>query len=130
MKRLRYLVAAVAALLAIAGFATAANAATVEECQAKIDALAAQTASADFLGRNADRDRAGLLGQLDGATTKLAEGKFGDTIQKVTEFRTTVEGLNAAAKTKIDPDDAATLIAGANDTIACVSSLLETATAS
>lgn len=126
MRKLRYLVPAVVALLAVIGLATAANAATAEECQAKIDALTVQTASAEFFGHNADKDRAGLLGELDGATTKLAEGKLADAVQKLTDFRTTIEGLNVT-KVKINPDDAAALIAGANDAIACIDSLQATA---
>jgi hypothetical protein len=109
----------VAVLLAITGLMTAANATTTEDCQAKIDALKVQTASAELFGQNADE-----------ATTKLAEGKLADAVQKLTDFRTTVEELNAAAKPKINPDDAAALIAGANDAIACIDSLQATALAS
>lgn len=127
MRALRYLVPAVAALLAISVLGTAANAATAEECQAKIDSLTAQTASAEFFGQNAAKDRAGLLDKLDEATTKLAEGKFADAIQKLTDFRTEVEALNVAVKPKINPGHAAALIAGANDAIACIDSLQATA---
>jgi hypothetical protein len=125
MRKLRYLVPAVAVVLAVTGLMTDANATTTEDCQAKIDVLKAQTASAELFGQNAEMNRTGLLGKLDEATTKLAEGKLADAIQKLTDFRTTVEELNAAAKPKINPDDAAALIAGADDAIACIDSLLQ-----
>lgn len=125
MRKLLYLVPVVIALLAITGVVTAANATTTEDCQAKIDALKVQTASAELFGQNAEMNRTGLLGKLDEATTKLAEGKLADAIQKLTDFRTTVEELNAAAKPKVNPDDAVALIAGADDAIACINSLLE-----
>lgn len=128
MRKLLYLVLAGAVLLAITGLAVTANAATVEECQAKIDALKVQTASAEFFGQNADETQTNLLAKLDEASAKLAEGKFADAIQKLTDFRTKVEELNAAAKPKIDPEDAAALIAGANDAIACIESLQATTT--
>ena len=130
MRRLRYLVPAVAVVLAVTGLTVAANAATVDDCQAKIATLATQTASAQFFGQNADMNRAGLLSKLDDASAKLAEAKFADAIQKLTDFRTKVEELNAAPKPKIDPDDAAALIAGANDAIACIDSLQAPAVAS
>lgn len=123
MTKLRYLIAVVAALVAIFGLAVVANAATVEECQAKIDALATQTETADFFGQNAETTRANLLAKLDDASTKLAEGKFTDAIQKLTDFRTTVEELSTDTKPKIDAEDAATSIAGANDAIACIAEL-------
>jgi hypothetical protein len=130
VRRLLYLVLAGAVVLAITGLAGTAGADTVDDCQAKIDALKVQTTSAELLGPNAEKDRAGLLDKLDAATTKLGEGKFSDAIQKLTDFRTKVEELNAAAEPKINPDDAAALIAGADDAIACIDSLQATAVAS
>jgi hypothetical protein len=59
--------------------------------------------------------------KLDDASAKLAEGKNADAIQKLTNFRDTVDALNTQGK--IDPDDANTLISGANDAIACIMAL-------
>ena len=124
MKKLLYLLPVVTVLLlAGAGLLSAANAATTDDCQAKIDALRAQTATVELFGHNAEMDRAGLLGKLDEASAKLAEGKLDDAIQKLTDFRTRVEELAAAPKPKIGADDAAALIAGADDAIACIQSL-------
>ena len=60
-----------------------------------------------------------LQDKLAAASAKLAEDKFADAIEKVSDFRATVEVLNTAPKLKIHPDDAAVLIGGANDVIAC-----------
>lgn len=127
MRKLRYLLPAVAVLLALGGLATSANAASAEECQATIDTLADQTAGARFSSQNADQDRAGLLAKLADARAKLADGKFADAIQKLTDFRTKVEALSLAGK--IDPGDATALIATADAAIACIASLQATAMA-
>ena len=98
--------------------ASPAQAETVAECQAKIAALKLQTQSATFIGQNAEKNRTGLVTKLDNASAKLAEGKNADAIQKLTNFRDTVAALNTQGK--INPDDANTLISGANDAIYCI----------
>ena len=108
---------------------TSAGAATADDCQVKITALVTQTESATFYGGQAEGNRANLLIKLNEASEKLAEGKYEDAIQKLTDFRTNVELLVSAPKPKIDPEAAAALIAGADDAIACVQSLLPAATA-
>jgi hypothetical protein len=108
---------------------TAAGAATTDDCQAKINALVTQTQSATFYGGQAEGNRADLLIKLDEASEKLAEGKLDDAVQKLTDFRTSVQLLASATKPKIDAEDAAALIAGADDAIACIQSLQATATA-
>ena len=115
-----------AAALVVTSMGTArltpgAAAESVAECQAKIEALHAATGSATFIGRNAAKDQAALLGKLDSASAKLAQGKFADAIQALTQFRDKVATLQNQGK--IDPGDANALIAGADDAIACVQSL-------
>jgi hypothetical protein len=95
---------------------------SVAECEAKIEALRAATKSARFSGQNAAKDRAALLGKLDSASAKLGQGKFEDAIQSLTQFREKVVSLQSQGK--IDPDDANALIAGADDAITCVQSLI------
>ena len=87
-------------------------------CQVKVNDLKLATQNAIFIGQNAEKNQAGLLTKLDNASAKLAEGKNADAIQKLTNFRDTVAGLNTQGK--INPDDANTLISGANDAIACI----------
>jgi hypothetical protein len=126
MKKVMFLLLfPVLGVLLLAGVGvTSAGAATADDCQAKINALVTQTESAQFFGGQADYNRADLLGKLNEASTKLAAGKYEDAIQKLTDFRTSVVQLSSAAKPKIDLDAAAALIAGADDAIACIQSLL------
>ena len=107
-------------LLSVTSLAGTAIATTAEECQAKIDALTGQTADATFFGQSAEKNSTRLQDKLAAASAKLAEDKFADTIEKVSDFRATVDALNTAPKLKIHPDDAAVLIGGANDVIACL----------
>src|SRR5919107_106172 len=101
--------------------ASPTQAETLTDCQAKIGVLRGQTVDATFIGQNAEKNRTGLVTKLDNASVKLTEGKNADAIQKLTDFRDTVAALNAQGK--INPDDANTLILGANDAIACIKAL-------
>jgi len=98
--------------------ASPAQAETLTDSQAKIDVLREQTEYATFIGQKAEQNRASLLTKLENASAKLAEGKNSDAIQKLTNFRDTVAALNTQGK--INPDDANTLISGANHAIACI----------
>jgi hypothetical protein len=113
--------ALVAASMGTARLTAGVAAESVADCQARIEALRAATESATFSGRNAAKEQTGLLGKLDSASSKLAQGKFEDAIQSLTQFRDKVTTLQGQGK--IDPDDANALIAGADDAIACVQSL-------
>ena len=93
----------------------------MEECQAQITALRQATETATFVGQNAEKTRTGLLGKLDAASADLTVGKNTDAIQKLTDFRTKVEQLNAQGK--IAPANAATLITGADNAILCIQSI-------
>ena len=106
---------------AVLASAAPTGAASVGECQGEIDALQAATSEAIFTGQNAEKNQAGLLGKLDAAAAALAAGKNADAIQKLTDFRAKVVTLNEQGK--IDPDDAAALIRGADEAIACIQSI-------
>ena len=110
--------ALVATSMGTARLTPGAAAESAAECQAKIANLRAITESAAFTN---EKDRTGLLGKLDSASAKLAQGKFADAIQALTQFRDKVATLQTQGK--INSDDANVLIAGANDAIACVQSL-------
>ena len=117
----RLVLAASLAVLFLVALPGAASAATVADCQAKIEQLRAQSATVAISGRNADRDRAGLLGKLDEASAKLATGKNADAVQKLDDFRVKVQQLEASGH--VATGDAQPLIAGADDAIACIGSL-------
>jgi hypothetical protein len=120
---LRKLIALVAVALAVSAVATVspAGAATTAECQAQIDQLATQTQAATFTGKNADRERSGLLGKLTNAETKLSEGKNADAILKLQDFQGQVRALGQTGK--LAPADAESLAAGADAAIACINSI-------
>jgi hypothetical protein len=109
------------ALLWIA--AQPAHAQTVDECQADIAALRVQTQNATFIGQNAAKDQAGLIGKLESASTKLSQGKFTDALAYLQSFRAKVVALDQQGK--INHDDALALIAGADQSITCVQGLID-----
>ena len=115
------LAAALVAIGAVIALPGAASASTVEECQAKIDQLSAQTQTVAISGQNADMDRAGLVAKLDEASAKLDIGKSADAVLKLEDFKAKVQQLDAAGK--VSAEDAQALIAGADDAIACINSL-------
>ena len=100
-----------------------AHAQSVDECQADIAALKVQTQNATFIGQNAAKDQAGLIGKLDSASAKLSQGKFQDALANLQSFRARVDTLDQQGK--IDHEDALALIAGAYETIACVQGLID-----
>ena len=84
-----------------------------QECQDKITLLEAQTASV-----TSGKSEASLLNKLTQASLKLNADKPQDAIQKLTDFQNAVTSLLAGGK--ISMEDAAPLIAGANDVIVCI----------
>ena len=74
--------------------------------------------SGTFTGQNATKDQTGLIAKLDSATTKVEQGKTSDAVQALTQFRDKVATLQSQGK--IDAADAAVLITGADDAIACL----------
>ena len=95
----------------------------MQSCQALIDALRADTETVVLTGRQADKNRAGLLGKLDDASTALAKGKLCSAIQKLTDFRNKVNQLIASGSINNDPTVGVTgqdLVNDANDAIACI----------
>ena len=99
--------------------ASPAQAQTAENCQVAIDALRLETAeSADFTGKNADKDEAGLLDKLDSASEKLEQGKTEDAVRNLESFRDKV--IDLADQGKLEREDADRLIAAANEAIACI----------
>jgi hypothetical protein len=95
----------------------------VQDCQALIDALRADTETVVLTGRQADKNRATLLGKLDNASTALAKGKLCGAIQKLTDFRNKVNQLIASGSINNDPTLGVTgqdLVNDANEAIACI----------
>ncbi len=114
-------------VLSLAFVAVKVNANTMSECQALIAALKADTESVVILGKNAEKNRAGLVTKLDGASVALDRGKLCDAIRKLTDYRNKVNQLIVSGSINADPAAGVTgqdLVNGADESIACVQSLV------
>ena len=124
MRLVRLFAALVAALtfggLAVAGTASAAT--SVEDCQAQLATLSADTLAAETSFTNA-KSVTGLTAKVDAASVKLAEGKNADAVQKLVDFQTTLNSLAIAAKPKVEFGTAQTLTAEAQGVIDCINSI-------
>ena len=91
-----------AAALLIA--APVAFATTVSEVQSMITQLKGKVQTVQISGKFAEtKDRPGLLGQLDGVSLTLDQGKFCDSVTKVRDFQKKVNDMIAAGKVNQDP---------------------------
>lgn len=115
--RTRVVLAGFLGLALFAGI-SAVYAQSINECQALITALGVRTQTVTIIGRNAEKDREGLLGKLSDAAFKLDAAKFCDAIQKLADFKAKVQQLSGAGK--IGADDAALLSGDADVAIGCV----------
>ena len=106
--------------------APVAFATTVTEVQAMITSLKTKTETVVITSKQADKERASLLAKLDEATLKVDQAKFCDAIQKLDNFKTSVNALIAAGKINQDPALGTTgteLLADADAIIAALNEL-------
>jgi cell division protein FtsX len=99
-------VSAVALALAVLMIITApvAQATTVSEVQTMITQLKEKVKVIVITGKQAEtKDRPGLLGQLDGVSLTLDQGKFCDSVTKVRDFQKKVTDMISANKLNQDP---------------------------
>jgi hypothetical protein len=101
-----------------------AQAQTVTDCQVLIDQTAADLAGVTISGNNAEQTRANLAAKLTDASAKVTEGKYLDAVNKLLDFRTSVEKLATAPKPRISQADAQLLITDADNAIACIQGLI------
>lgn len=124
MRLVRLLAVLVAALafggLAVAGTASAAT--TVEDCQAQLATLSADTVAAQTSFTNAN-SVASLTAKVDAASEKLAEGKNADAVQKLVDFQTTLDSLATAPKPKVEASTAQSLTAETQGVIDCINAI-------
>jgi hypothetical protein len=123
MKKL-LIFALVLTLVSAGVMVSTAHAQTVTDCQALIDQTAADLAGVSISGNNAEQTRANLAAKLTAASAKLTEGKYLDAIDKLLDFRTSVEKLATAPKPKISLADAQLLITDVDNAIACIQGLI------
>jgi hypothetical protein len=69
-----------------------------------------------------EKDRTGLIGKLDSASTKLSQGKTRDALANLTSVREKV--LTLVAQGKLDQADADVLLPEINEAIGYVEGLL------
>lgn len=115
-------------MVAISALSFVGRASAQSECQALIAELRAQTEAVAITGRNAEKNRAGLLGKLDNASAALNTGKLCDAIQKLNDFRNKVNQLIASGSINTDSTAGVTgqdLVDGATDAINCIQALVD-----
>jgi hypothetical protein len=102
MKKISF--AAVAFAIAMLVSAPVALATTVTEVQTMISQLKGKVQIIAISGKNAEsKDRPGLLGQLDGVSLTLDQGKFCNSVTKVRDFQKKVNDMISANKLNQDP---------------------------
>ena len=97
------------------------------ECQASIAELRTATETVVIIGKNAEKNRAGLLAKLDDASAALAVGKLCTALQKLRDFRNKVNQLIVSGSINTDPTAGTTgqdLVNGADEAIACIEALV------
>jgi hypothetical protein len=102
MKKISF--AAIAFALAMLVAAPAVQATTVSEVQSMITQLKGKVQIISISGKNAEtKDRPGLLGQLNGVSLTLDQGKFCNSVTKVRDFQKKVNDMISANKLNQDP---------------------------
>ena len=91
---------AIAMLVAAPALAT-----TVSEVQTMITQLKGKVQIIAISGKQAEtKDRPGLLGQIDGVSLTLDQGKFCNSVTKVNDFEKKVNDMISAGKLNQDPN--------------------------
>ena len=80
-----------------------ALATTVTEVQAMITSLRTKTETIAISGKQADKDRLGLLAKLNEASLKVDQAKFCDAVAKLNDFKTNVNHLITVGRINQDP---------------------------
>ena len=102
MKKISF--AAIAFALAMLVTAPVAQATTISEVHSMITQLRGKVEIIIINGKNAEnKDRPGLLGQVDSIRLTLDQGKFCDSVKKTRDFQTKVNQM-ISADNKINQD--------------------------
>jgi len=128
MKSMMKKVSFAAVLFAVAMLIAApvAQATTVSEVQSMINQLKEKVQLIPISGKQAEtKDRPGLLGQLDGVSLTLDQGKFCNSVTKVRDFQKKVNDMISAGKLNQDPTLGPTAQELLNDADAIVAALNE-----
>ena len=90
-------------------------------CGEELNAVGDAIDAADFLGNNADRDKANLLAKLQAAADKIGAGKFDGAISKLENISSKATALANAPKPKLD--DASSITTAVDAAIVCIEGL-------
>jgi hypothetical protein len=101
---------------------SSASATTLDACQAHLEQLQFNASAARGSFTNV-KDFNGAVAKLDAASSKLAEGKTADAVQKLRDFQTQLNALATAPKPKLDLTTAQALIAEAQSVIDCIDAI-------
>lgn len=102
MKKISFAAVLFAVAMLIA--APVVQATTISEVQSMITQLKGKVQIISISGKNAEtKDRPGLLGQLDGVSLTLDQGKFCNSVTKVRDFQKKVNDMISARKLNQDP---------------------------
>jgi hypothetical protein len=110
-------VAVIVFVLAVAAFPVA------QDCQALINNLKTSAQGVAITGKNADKERAGLIATLNSASTELGKGKLCDSIKKLNDFKVKVDQLITAGRINTDENAGTTgqdLLTDADAAISCI----------
>lgn len=103
MKKISF--AAILFVLATLVAVPVAQATTVSEVQSMIAELKGKVQVISISGKQAEtKDRPGLLGQLNGVSLTLDQGKFCNSVTKVRDFQKKVNDMISAGKLNQDPN--------------------------
>ena len=132
MKKISF--AAIVCAFAMFVAAPLAHATTVSEVQSMINQLKAKVQIIQISGKQAEtKDRPGLLGQLNGVSLTLDQGKFCNSVTKVRDFQKKVTDMISAGKLNQDPSVGPTgqeLLSDADAIIAALNELAVQSTGS
>ena len=96
--------AAILGALVLFVAAPLAHATTVSEVNSMINQLKEKVQIISISGKQAEtKDRPGLLGQLNGVSLTLDQGKFCNSVTKVRDFQKKVNDMISAGKLNQDP---------------------------
>ena len=126
--------AAILGALVLFVAAPLAHATTVSEVNSMINQLKEKVQIISISGKQAEtKDRPGLLGQLNGVSLTLDQGKFCNSVTKVRDFQKKVNDMISAGKLNQDPNLGPTgqeLIADGDAIIAALNELQTQSTGS
>jgi len=109
---MRKIITACSALVFLTAMSTA-HAAMTEVCDTALSMTKNYTNAVEITGRQADRDRATLLGKIDDARLKMLLDKPEDAWQKLEDYKTKVASMVESLKPSLSQTDAESLTTAA-----------------